>query len=56
MREESNSAGFGGLAELQRLDLKHNQLTGSIPATFGSLTKLELIYLGNNSLTGNIPS
>ena len=49
-------AGFGGLAELYRLDLSDNQLTGAIPSTFSSLTKLELMYLGNNQLTGSLPA
>ena len=49
-------AGFGGLAELYRLDLAGNQLTGAIPSTFGSLTKLELMYLGNNQLSGSLPA
>ena len=57
VREGSIPAEFGGLAELYRLDLKDNLLTGSIPSTFGNLTKLkEFSTYCSQSITGSIPT
>ena len=39
-----------------QLDLRHNQLTGEIPAELGSLTSLEWLWLFNNQLTEEIPA
>ena len=38
------------------LDLRHNQLTGGIPAELGGLSNLTRLYLSNNQLTGEIPA
>ncbi len=38
------------------LDLKKNNLAGTIPASIGNLTQLTQIKLGNNKLTGGIPA
>ena len=38
------------------LDLRNNQLTGSIPSSLGSLSNLRWLWLLNNDLTGSIPS
>ena len=38
------------------LELRSNQLTGSIPSELGNLTNLEILSLGQNQLTGPIPS
>ena len=47
---------WGALRRLQRLDLSHNQLTGTIPSQLGSLPSLEVLLLDRNRLTGPIPS
>ena len=39
-----------------RLDLRNNNLTGSIPPELGSLPMLQSLDLQNNNLTGPIPS
>jgi len=36
--------------------LRHNQLSGSIPASIDSLTKLKLLQLASNSLSDTIPN
>ena len=41
------------VAELQ---LRENNLIGSIPSSLGSLTRLRALYLWDNQLTGSIPS
>ena len=38
------------------VDLRSNQLSGSIPTTFGSLTSLQYLYLDSNQLSGSIPT
>jgi len=38
------------------LDLKDNQITGSIPSELGNLAYLEELYLWSNLLTGSIPA
>jgi len=38
------------------LDLRVNQLIGSIPASLGNLTALTALYLRENELSGSIPS
>ena len=40
---------------LERLDMAHSQLVGSIPDDFGGLSRLQEIYLNNNKLEGPIP-
>ena len=42
-------------ANLERLSLQGNQLTGSIPAQLGDVAELEWLYLAQNPLTGCIP-
>ena len=39
-----------------RLDLRGNDLTGSIPAELGNLVNLGVLDLGDNALTGPFPS
>ena len=41
---------------VKSLQLKDNNLVGSIPAELGQLTKLETLRLSNNQLTGSIPA
>ena len=36
--------------------IRHNRLSGSIPASLGNLSGLELLDLGGNELSGGIPS
>ena len=38
------------------LDLRNNELTGSIPSEIGNLTNLTYLDLRYNQLTGSIPS
>ena len=38
------------------LDLRHNQLTGEIPAELGNLSNLTELFLNSNQLTGSIPA
>ena len=47
---------LGNLANLQRLYLYANDLSGEIPSELGSLTSLQWLHLDNNQLTGEIPS
>jgi Leucine rich repeat len=47
--------GPGNLANLYRLDLSHNQLSGSIPAALGDLHNLNWLDLSFNQLNGSIP-
>ena len=44
-----------GLASLKMLDLRENDLTGSIPAELARLQRLEDLWLGLNGLTGEVP-
>ena len=45
---------LGGLANLQTLDLSHNQLSGAIPSVSGA-TALQSLNFSNNQLTGSVP-
>ena len=47
---------MGNLPNLSYMNLRNNQLIGSIPSELGNLAKLEALYLGNNQLTGCIPA
>ena len=40
----------------QNIDLKNNNLTGSIPSEIGSITKLSYLRLSFNELAGSIPA
>ena len=46
---------LGSLANLERLDLGWNELTGPIPTSLGRLSNLRSLYLSGNELTGRIP-
>ena len=48
-------ASFGGLVDLQSLDLDENQLTGTIPAELGNMSSLSQLHLLDNQLSGGIP-
>ena len=39
-----------------RIDLRNNQLEGTIPAELGNIARLRVLFLGVNQLSGNIPS
>jgi Leucine-rich repeat (LRR) protein len=43
------------LTNLQVLDLRNNQLTGTFPASLTTLTALTTLYLKGNQLTGVVP-
>jgi len=43
-------------ARVSKIDLRDNNLEGSIPVEFALLSKLDILILKNNSLTGNIPN
>ena len=51
----SISPELGGVADVRRIDLDYNTLSGGIPRELGSLPDLELLYLTDNQLTGSIP-
>ena len=38
------------------LDLRNNQLSGTIPASIGNLSNLKRLYLSDNQLSGTIPA
>ena len=48
-------AGIGEFENLERLDLRYNQLSGEIPPEIGNLTNLLYLQLDHNQLTGEIP-
>ncbi|KAM0908753.1 hypothetical protein ACQ4PT_015239 [Festuca glaucescens] len=43
------------LSSLSMLDVRYNQLNGSVPMEIGMLTNLSYIYLGSNNLSGSLP-
>ncbi|KAL2330939.1 hypothetical protein Fmac_018520 [Flemingia macrophylla] len=47
---------IGRLTQLRVLSLRHNALTGQIPADFSNLAFLRNLYLQNNHLSGHFPS
>jgi hypothetical protein len=46
---------FPSFPNLLRLDLRDNQLTGTIPTNIGTLSKLQFLDLSINSLNGSLP-
>ncbi|KAJ6695682.1 LEUCINE RICH REPEAT FAMILY PROTEIN EXPRESSED [Salix koriyanagi] len=46
---------FSSLTNLLRLDLRENQLTGTIPSSIGVLYKLQYLDLATNLLYGTLP-
>ncbi len=48
--------GSGMGSRLVQLDLRENQLTGSLPASFGQLVKLQNLSLAGNKLYGTVPA
>ncbi|KAK1660872.1 hypothetical protein QYE76_049031 [Lolium multiflorum] len=46
---------FGGMTQLEALDLSQNQLSGDIPEALTNLTFLGILNLCNNKLVGKIP-
>ncbi|MGE5339965.1 MAG: hypothetical protein ACM3SY_00660 [Candidatus Omnitrophota bacterium] len=54
---EGNWFGITTLADhVARINLNHNNLTGSIPAALKDFNKLEYLYLEDNHLNGDIPT
>ena len=47
---------MGNLVDLDELWLRHNQLSGTIPAELGNLSSLTVLGLEQNQLTGEIPA
>ncbi len=47
---------LSGTMVIDRIDLMHNKLSGSIPAGLGNLTNLTILYLSGNQLSGSIPA
>ena len=47
---------LGNLANLERMSLNGNQLSGAIPSELGNLANLERMSLNGNQLSGAIPS
>ena len=48
--------GFGDMSNLDFLDLKDNQFSGTLPGSTFSLDKIRILYLSNNNFVGTIPS
>lgn len=48
--------GIENLVNLERLDLRTNQLIGEIPISIGKLHKLNDLFVNENNLSGTIPS
>ena len=46
---------IGQLANLETLDLSHNELTGAIPPELGSITSVQRLFLNQNKLSGEVP-
>ncbi|MDQ1355380.1 MAG: hypothetical protein QG657_5690, partial [Acidobacteriota bacterium] len=54
---ESGWYGITVLADsVNKIELRNNQLSGSIPSELGNLSNLDSLYLDNNQLSGSIPS
>ena len=47
---------LGGLTNLERLELAHNELTGAMPSELGGLANLQSLSLWDNELSGAVPS
>mmetsp|Transcript_37965 Transcript_37965/g.119817 ORF Transcript_37965/g.119817 Transcript_37965/m.119817 type:complete len:333 (+) Transcript_37965:465-1463(+) len=47
---------FSALTYMDRLDLRANRLTGTIPALLSTLASLSILYLDRNLLAGTIPA
>lgn len=55
----SGTFDFGAIAKLPRLhsvNLKHNALSGPLPASLGTLRGLRALYLSSNNFSGPIPA
>lgn len=46
---------FAALAQLEDLDLSHNQLSGTLPACLGQLASLRVLNVQANDLVGPVP-
>ena len=59
-RRSSNLKGtlpnLSALTKLYRLELNHNKLSGSLPASLNALTNLQTLDLSDNLLSGSIPN
>ncbi|KAF5180195.1 LRR receptor-like serine/threonine-protein kinase FEI [Thalictrum thalictroides] len=49
-------AEFGGISQLEYLDVSSNSIGGSIPSSLGKLSKLSKFNVSTNFLIGPIPS
>ncbi|KAJ9182350.1 hypothetical protein P3X46_006354 [Hevea brasiliensis] len=56
LRGTLQSFNFSSFPSLERLDLSHNFLHGSIPSRISNLSKLIYLDLAVNNFSGNIPS
>ncbi|CAI5488324.1 unnamed protein product, partial [Closterium sp. Naga37s-1] len=59
--ENADCNGFGsvtcnGAGFVTTIDLKQNDLTGSLPATISVFNSLEYLYIEENYLSGSLPS
>jgi Leucine-rich repeat (LRR) protein len=54
--QELDDGVFQALSQLEYLDLKYNQLRGSLPETIGDLSELRVLGLSNNQLNGQLPA
>nr|XP_023917794.1 MDIS1-interacting receptor like kinase 2-like [Quercus suber] len=55
LRGTIENLNFSSFPNLLRLDLKVNNLTGTIPTNIGTLSKLQYLDLSTNSFNGSLP-